>query len=105
MFCSNCGNKIENDAQFCGKCGTSIKVVPDSKKEKFWPVSAESVFGMRWIRTPKAKIITGIVMICLAPAFFSYPDLNTAGVIVTLFVVGGVWYIYKGFKGDKGVKD
>lgn len=24
MFCSQCGNKCEDDAKFCGKCGTPI---------------------------------------------------------------------------------
>ena len=24
MYCSNCGNKIEEDEKFCGKCGQSV---------------------------------------------------------------------------------
>ena len=29
MFCSNCGEKLENDAKFCSKCGYKI----ESQKE------------------------------------------------------------------------
>lgn len=26
MFCTNCGNKIEKDSEFCTKCGSSLNV-------------------------------------------------------------------------------
>ena len=32
MFCSNCGNKMEDTAQFCGNCGTSTISHPQNNE-------------------------------------------------------------------------
>jgi hypothetical protein len=98
MNCTNCGNKLEEGVKFCGKCGTPTKVESTPKKEKFLSVSGESVFGIRWIKTPRAKIITGIIMLALAVFAFLDPELNDMGVLIMLLLVGGIWYIYKGIK-------
>src|SRR3989344_492523 len=96
MNCTNCNNVLPNDAKFCGKCGTPIKTKP--RKEKFLSVSGESFFGMRWVKTPRAKIITGLIMLGLAVFTFLDPELNDMGVLIMLLLVGGTWYIYKGIK-------
>ena len=33
-FCSNCGNKIENEDKFCSNCGTPIKENNSEKKTR-----------------------------------------------------------------------
>jgi len=99
MNCTNCGNKLEEGVKFCGKCGTPVKVESAPKKEKFLSVSGESVFGIRWIKTPRAKIITGLIMFALAAVCFFDPDLKDMGTLIVILLVGGAWYIYKGIKG------
>jgi hypothetical protein len=96
MNCTNCGNSVSEGIKFCGNCGTPTKA--ELKKEKFMSVSGESVFGIRWIKTPKAKIITGLIMLALAVVSFLDPDLKDMGVLIVLLLVGGTWYIYKGIK-------
>ena len=37
MFCSKCGNKMEDDALFCKNCGAKLVVEPDNDGEKKSP--------------------------------------------------------------------
>ena len=76
---------------------STINTMSDSDKEKFLSVSAESIFGIRWIKTPRAKIITGVIMVCLGVV--SLLDVPGSGILVTLLIAGGGWYLYKGLKG------
>ncbi len=40
MYCSNCGNKNDADAKFCGKCGTEQKVKDINQKNNLLPNKA-----------------------------------------------------------------
>ncbi len=100
MNCKNCNNPISEGSKFCGKCGVAVQSEVTNKKGKFWPVTAESVFGIRWIKTPRAKIITGIVMLGLVLFIIVDPTFNLKDmeVLTLILLVGGIWYIYKGLK-------
>ena len=37
MFCSNCGNKVGDNARFCGACGSKLTGAP-ARKEEVLPV-------------------------------------------------------------------
>lgn len=34
-YCDQCGEKLDNDAQFCNKCGTQVEDVPEETKSLF----------------------------------------------------------------------
>lgn len=40
MFCQNCGNKLDDDAKFCPKCGTKTSETsipaPQGEKDEFF---------------------------------------------------------------------
>lgn len=42
MFCGNCGNKLPDDARFCGECGTVVAAQPAPQKAA--PVKEEGFF-------------------------------------------------------------
>jgi hypothetical protein len=105
MFCNHCGNKINDDAKVCNKCGATIQAGVVTKKRKFFSVSAESIFGIRWIKTSMAKIITGLVMLGVVLFTIADPDLNLKDMeaLIVILLIGGVWYVYKGLQSKKGV--
>ncbi len=69
------------------------------KKKNPLSASGEDVFGIRWIKTPRAKIITGIIMLALAAFTFADFEFERYGVLRVILLVGGAWYVYKGIKG------
>lgn len=54
-YCKNCGNKLKEDAQFCGECGTAIKISEDT--------SAQSGTQVLKKLTPKQKKKMAIIAI------------------------------------------
>ena len=46
MYCSNCGNQIDENADFCIKCGVMVKNQPIIRKEKKQTVKDNSVISM-----------------------------------------------------------
>jgi len=32
-FCARCGKELQDDAQFCGGCGSGVEVVPASENK------------------------------------------------------------------------
>lgn len=60
-YCSKCGTKNEDDAEFCKKCGTSLKgtTKPYNRDDK---CEEECVVGKR---SPLAPIFWGIVVILI----------------------------------------
>ena len=61
MFCKNCGNELPDGSKFCSKCGAAVQAESVVKKRKFLSILPADLFGIRWIKTARAKIITGIV--------------------------------------------
>ncbi len=60
-YCSKCGTKNEDEAEFCKKCGTSLTgKVKDRGKEE--PCEEECVVGKH---SPLAPIFWGVVVILL----------------------------------------
>lgn len=44
MFCTNCGNKLNEEDKFCGQCGTSVRRQQVSKAEPVEHVAKQSVY-------------------------------------------------------------
>lgn len=42
MFCSKCGSAVDNDAKFCGSCGTSIAATTETKGVEAEQVTSQS---------------------------------------------------------------
>jgi ribosomal protein L40E len=60
-YCSKCGTKNEDDAEFCKKCGTTLKG-PVKDKHKDDACEEECVVGKK---SPIAPIFWGVVVILL----------------------------------------
>lgn len=77
MFCSNCGNKIDDSAKFCGKCGKPVGV--DLKKfgGNDSPHAPDSVSGSNYLsRIIHAKsnrrLYFGYLLLAIAAIIFIY---------------------------------
>jgi len=114
-FCSNCGNQVSEDTEFCPKCGHSLT---DTRAERtttpaLWKELGEGQQGkpMNWFErhlnwtmvlglvggygiSVGVAFIVGIVMVSANP-YVSDAALEDAGyvvgIVVTLVVVGLVW--------------
>ena len=56
MFCSNCGNKVGDNARFCGVCGTKLTVTP-VRKEEGLPVKKKE--------SKKSRIVMMLILFAL----------------------------------------
>lgn len=45
MYCQNCGNKLSEDARFCGNCGAKIPVKSVSSANKNMRESDDSIIS------------------------------------------------------------
>ena len=79
MFCKNCGNNIDNDAKFCGKCGkaTSGDVVPEktiNKLDNFQATDTnKSDFLSKIIHAKsRRRLYFGYFLIAIAAIIFIY---------------------------------
>ncbi len=93
MFCKNCGSEIENNAEFCGKCGTKVEVVPTYQG---------------YVQTPgKSRIAAGILGIILGGFgahnfYLGYTGKAVAQLLISLLscgalaAVSSVWGIIEG---------
>jgi uncharacterized membrane protein YvbJ len=60
-YCSKCGNKNEDDAKFCSKCGASLDAsVKDRKKDHDDRCEEECAVGQH---SPYAPIFWGLIVI------------------------------------------
>ncbi len=57
-----------------------------------------NLFGLRWIRTPKAKIIFGLSMLALAIFTLGVVGLKDSWELIIILTVGGLWQIVTGRK-------
>lgn len=67
-------------------------------KERF--VSANSIFGVRWAKTPRAKIIWGIALFVIGIVAF-LDDPNNSLLLAITLLIGGPWLVYKGITQKK----
>lgn len=93
MFCKNCGNEIEPNAEFCGKCGTKIDSVP----------TYQGVVQ----NSGKSKIAAGILGILLGGLgvhnfYLGYTSKAVAQLLISLLsfgslaVVSSIWGLVEG---------
>lgn len=64
MFCTKCGNQVEDSQQFCTKCGQQVNAADGSVRQQESAPKTKS--------TITAKIIEGVIFVALAAAFFGY---------------------------------
>ncbi len=93
MFCKNCGNEIEPNAEFCGKCGAKIDSVPTYQG---------------YVQKPgKSRIAAGILGILLGGLgahnfYLGYTSKAVAQLLISLLSCGAlaaissVWGIVEG---------
>lgn len=62
MFCSNCGNKIEDGAAFCSNCGTPVE---SEEPIKIQPNPAKKKFKGIWVLGLICVCILGVVAVVL----------------------------------------
>lgn len=88
MFCSNCGNKIEDDAKFCEHCGTVIKAPTiRSEQSEQSGVTSKKVFVKKEINKP--LFITIIIIVIV-------------GILSAIGIVAFDKYVHK--KGDDAIQ-
>jgi hypothetical protein len=70
------------------------------KKEGAWSALGESIFGIRWAKSGRAKILWGCAFLLLCPVIILDPDLrnDNEGILLLILFLAGVWLIYKGVK-------
>ena len=74
MFCHNCGNKLDENAMICLKCGVLIKEQQEKKVVKNENKSIQSIIGL----------IFGILSILLCFSFV-FKDISGVGMYTKLF--------------------
>lgn len=62
MFCSQCGNKIENNQNFCSKCGNKISPTFNSNINTYYTPAAIQTTPQKKINTKKIFIGLGIAI-------------------------------------------
>ena len=69
MFCEDCGEKLEDRAKFCSKCGKKIHKVDNSMSGK-----SRSSFNLK---SKRAKIVMFASILCLIYIFIKSTTINT----------------------------
>lgn len=64
MFCTKCGNQVEDSQQFCTKCGQQVNAADGSVRQQESAPKTKS--------TITEKIIEGVIFVAIAAAFFGY---------------------------------
>jgi len=60
MFCSNCGNKIENNQNFCTRCGSKIPTKPNNNDNTYSPQADNQVVLPKKTKAKKIFFYTSI---------------------------------------------
>jgi len=100
MFCSACGNKLSEEARFCGKCGTPVAVVTDVPGPQYQPQQVDKEqYGMQAIAPPQggfddrvprpAKIVRRYGKL---KAFFSWV-LPVSAVLDLLYTLSTIYFV------------
>ena len=100
-FCSNCGNKIENNENFCPKCGK--KLTEDNSNNNN---------NIGYNNDSKSKIAAGLLGIFLGSLgvhnfYLGYTNKAVTQLLVTLLgslacgigpIIGGIWGLVEGIQ-------
>ncbi len=111
MFCDNCGSKVDDEAQFCPKCGQQLTVdkIPESVPPPRQPARHARrrqdqdflCFGEDSSENPyTGGIIMIIIAIFLAVIFF-FDDFPVEALVVLVFFLIGVSAIVKASRENK----
>ena len=98
MYCSKCGNKIEEDTQFCNRCGNPVKIDRNNEQEK------ERNEREHWTKNWKKILISSIIILIvtlLLKAIFSNGivfyilniPLYLAPILFVVSLVLGIYYM------------
>lgn len=67
MFCANCGSKLEDNQNFCTKCGTAVGAAGPSKSEKASSrTDNSSVSSIKGLRKETPQVPVKLILIALA---------------------------------------
>ena len=79
MYCLNCGNKIDDSAKFCGKCGKAVNGGIDSQKKSGneSPHDATSVDNNNYLSKiihakSRRRLYFGYLLLAIAAIIFIY---------------------------------
>lgn len=82
MFCSNCGNKIENGSNFCRVCGNVYynQTVGDKNKETSFIMGIIALVGKLFL--PFFNIVFAIIAIYYVNLYKKQTGLNCSGKVI-----------------------
>jgi len=100
-FCSNCGNKLENNEMYCPKCG-----------KKATGENTNNNYNIGYNTDSKSKIAAGLLGIFLGSLgvhnfYLGYTNKAVTQLLVTLLgslfcgigaIIGGIWGIVEGIQ-------
>jgi uncharacterized membrane protein YvbJ len=75
MFCSKCGNKLTDDAQFCAKCGTALNTVQDSANQATAEIQESNQDSLKPAKPKKKKSKLLLIAIIIAPVLLIITSL------------------------------
>ena len=81
-YCTNCGEELEQDAEFCTKCGTAVSkqdsVQQDSIQEVSEENSKKSGLGTASMILGIIAIVVGVITFFLAVAMVIYANSSVS---------------------------
>lgn len=88
MYCANCGNKQENSAKFCMKCGTKIAEIDKDKKQARLYPNLNLLKGLEsWIESEIRKDGDTAYLLALKALVDEYPHRYKAdGLLLTTMI-------------------
>lgn len=96
MYCGNCGNQLEDNAQFCSKCGAKIKRVEYVADTASIPEQPQSYnYELKPASTPKTPMeilcLVGFVAGLIGAILF-------AGIVIVSLIGWGEIYLFGGYE-------
>ncbi len=98
MFCQNCGNKIQGEANFCSSCGNGIKIINKEQEQEKTPSVAEKKESKKMTNTFKTIIgyVVSFVSIIGGMLIGKYLGLLVLLMFFGAYYIGqwfGKWYL------------
>jgi len=114
MFCSNCGNELENSANFCANCGNSINNKEVEKLSNGINKSNDYSYNLLGTKSNKPSGWNWFAFL-FGIFWYFYKGMFKKGVIIFIFAfiaslifpglaMLGTW-IYCGFKGNEDLAE